>query len=100
VNQAAPANNGNTHYMWNVLGNIIAKANCTTGAALRYYIYLEGIPVWVINVALSLRQFYGVHVDHLKEPLKSSIKLFCKGFSEAETPCLKRQSHLASVRTW
>ncbi len=37
----AAANNGVTHYVWDIFGNIIAEANGSTGATLRETIYLQ-----------------------------------------------------------
>ncbi len=69
ANQSVSANNGTTHYVWDIFGNIIAEANGSTGATLRETVYLDGMPLSAIDAVASPRLIYAVHVDHLNRPI-------------------------------
>jgi RHS repeat-associated protein len=69
TNQTPTTNNGTTHYVWDIFGNIIAEANGSTGATLRETVYLEGMPLAAVDAAASPKKTYAVHVDHLNRPI-------------------------------
>jgi len=68
-NQTPAANNGTTHYVWDIFGKIIAEADGATGATLRETVYLDGMPLAAIDAAASPKKTYAVHVDHLDRPI-------------------------------
>jgi RHS repeat-associated protein len=68
-NQTPTTNNGTTHYVWNIFGQIIAEANGATGASLREMVYLDGMPLAAVDVAATPKKLYAVHVDHLNRPI-------------------------------
>jgi hypothetical protein len=49
ANQTPSTNNGTTHYIWDIFGNIIGEANGATGATLREMIYLGSMPLAAID---------------------------------------------------
>jgi RHS repeat-associated protein len=69
ANQTPTTNNGTTHYVWDIFGQIIAEANGSTGATLRETIYLDSMPLVAVDVAASPKKIYAVHVDHLNRPI-------------------------------
>jgi hypothetical protein len=69
ANQTPTTNNGTTHYVWDIFGQIIAEANGSTGVTLRETIYLDSMPLAAIDVAASPKKTYAVHVDHLNRPI-------------------------------
>jgi RHS repeat-associated protein len=69
ANQTPTTNNGTTHYVWNIFGQIIAEANGSTGVTLRETIYLESMPLAAVDVVASPKKTYAVHVDHLNRPI-------------------------------
>ena len=65
-----PANlNGTTHYVWDILGNIIAEMDGMTGATLRETVYVEDMPLAAIDAAALPKKTYAIHVDHLNRPI-------------------------------
>ena len=69
-NQPVAANNGVTHYVWDIFGNIIAEADGATGAPLRETLYLEGMPIAAVNAAAaSPRPLFHIHTDLLHRPI-------------------------------
>jgi RHS repeat-associated protein len=69
TNQTATANNGTTHYVWNIFGQIIAEVNGSTGVTLRETVYLDGMPLAAIDAVASPKKTYAVHTDHLNRPI-------------------------------
>jgi RHS repeat-associated protein len=71
TNQSVSTNNGTTHYVWDIFGNIIAEADGATGGSLRETVYLEGaLPIAAIAAsAASPKPIYQVHTDHLNRPI-------------------------------
>jgi RHS repeat-associated protein len=69
ANQTPASNNGTTHYVWDIFGQIIAEANGATGATLRETGSLEGMPLAAVDVAAVPKTLYAVHVDHLNRPI-------------------------------
>jgi RHS repeat-associated protein len=69
ANQTPTTNNGTTHYVWNLAGQIIAEANGATGASLRETVYLDAMPLAAVDVVASPKKLYAVHVDHLNRPI-------------------------------
>jgi hypothetical protein len=65
TNQTATANNGTTHYVWDIFGQIIAEVNGATGVTLRETVYLDGMPLAAIDAVASPKKTYAVHTDHL-----------------------------------
>jgi RHS repeat-associated protein len=68
-NQTPTTNNGTTHYVWNIFGQIIAEADGTTGNTLRETVYLDGMPLAAVDVLAAPKKLYAVHVDHLNRPI-------------------------------
>jgi RHS repeat-associated protein len=69
ANQTVTANNGTTHYVWDISGQIIAEVNGTTGVTQREMIYLDSMPLSAIDAVASPKKTYAVHVDHLNRPV-------------------------------
>jgi RHS repeat-associated protein len=69
ANQTPTTNNGTTHYVWDIFGQIIAEANGSSGATLRETIYLDSMPLAAIDAAAVPKKTYAVHVDHLNRPI-------------------------------
>jgi RHS repeat-associated protein len=69
ANQTVTANNGTTHYVWDISGQIIAEVNGTTGVTQREMIYLDSMPLAAIDAVASPKKTYAVHVDHLNRPV-------------------------------
>jgi RHS repeat-associated protein len=69
TNQTATANNGTTHYVWDIFGQIIAEVNGATGVTLRETVYLDGMPLAAIDAVASPKKTYAVHTDHLNRPI-------------------------------
>ena len=62
-----------TVFVYGALGELLGEYNSGTGAALREYIWLQGMPVAVVvndatNPAPSQTQTYFIHADHLNTP--------------------------------
>jgi hypothetical protein len=53
ANQTPTTNNGTTHYVWDIFGQIIAEANGSSGATLRETIYLDSMPLAAIDVGIT-----------------------------------------------
>jgi RHS repeat-associated protein len=61
-----------THYVYDTNGQLIAEMNGATGAAIREYIWLGGLPIGYVDrlgSAGASRLFF-VHADHLGRPQK------------------------------
>jgi hypothetical protein len=56
ANQTPTTNNGTTHYVWDIFGQIIAEANGSTGVTLRETIYLDSMPLAAIHAVLGLAE--------------------------------------------
>ena len=60
---------GTVHYIYDLEGHLIAEADGATGAISRDYVWLEGMPLAVIDgTATPVTSF--VHVDHLMRPIR------------------------------
>jgi RHS repeat-associated protein len=62
---AASGTPGTVHYLYDAAGHLIAEADGTTGETLREYLWLDDLPVAVIDGAA----LYHVVTDHLYRPI-------------------------------
>jgi RHS repeat-associated protein len=63
-----------THYVYDASGQLIAEMDGATGAAIREYIWLGGLPVGYVDRlgAGGASRLFFVHADHLARPQKIS----------------------------
>lgn len=59
-----------THYIYDRLGHLLAEANGLTGATLKEYIWLDDLPVAMVDNTGASPIIYYIHADHLGTPQK------------------------------
>lgn len=61
-----------THYVYDAAGQLIAEMNGATGAAIREYIWLGGLPIGYVDRLGSggASRLFFIHADHLARPQK------------------------------
>ncbi|HSC19360.1 MAG TPA: RHS repeat-associated core domain-containing protein [Rhizomicrobium sp.] len=59
-----------THYVYDRLGHLLAEANGITGATLKEYIWLDDLPVAMVDSTGASPVIYYIHTDQLGAPQK------------------------------
>ena len=57
---------GTIHYVYDLAGHLIAEADGSTGAITREYIWMDDLPVGLVQGG----NLYMVHTDHLARPIR------------------------------
>ena len=58
-----------THYIFDEAGHLLAEHNGATGAVLREYVWLDDMPVAMIDSTGSTPATYFLHTGQIEEPL-------------------------------
>jgi RHS repeat-associated protein len=66
---AATATPATSHYLYDAQGHLIAEADGSSGAILREYIWLDDMPIAVIDTVADGAPLYHVITDHLYRPI-------------------------------
>ena len=59
---------GETHFIYDLNNHVIAETD-STGATLREYLWLDDLPVAVVDAVQTAPVIYFVHTDHLRRPV-------------------------------
>jgi RHS repeat-associated protein len=59
-----------THFLYDTFGHLIAEANGATGAILREYVWLDNMPVALVDETGASPVIYYIHTDQLGTPQK------------------------------
>ncbi|HEY0105573.1 MAG TPA: RHS repeat-associated core domain-containing protein [Rhizomicrobium sp.] len=69
--RAAKTASGSTiQFVYDSAGHLIEEANASTGAAVREYIWLDDMPVGLVDDTGAGPVLYYIHADHLNRPQK------------------------------
>jgi RHS repeat-associated protein len=66
---AATATPATSHYLYDAQGHLIAEADGSSGAILREYIWLDDMPIAIIDTVADGAPLYHVITDHLYRPI-------------------------------
>jgi RHS repeat-associated protein len=72
VARTLPATSQVIHYIYDQAGQLIAEQDGTTGALLREYVWLDGMPLALVTGTVATPQFAYVHTGQIGEPLMAT----------------------------
>ena len=58
-----------THYIFDLAGHLIAEHNGDTGAVIKEYVWLDDMPLAVIDKSSGTEKIYYIHTGQIDEPL-------------------------------
>jgi hypothetical protein len=58
-----------THYIFDLDGHLLAEHNGDTGAVIKEYIWLDDMPIAVVDRSSGAEKIYYIHTGQLEEPL-------------------------------
>ena len=61
---------GTTHYIFDTAGHVLAEHDGTTGAVLKEYIWIDDLPVSVVDSTSGTAVTYSIHTGQMNEPLE------------------------------